>query len=54
MLKPHTGIVIAKGRLCSGKLAEGTEIDVSNRSAVKWHEVSGAVPGVTTRFGSMP
>lgn len=54
ILKPHTDTVIVKGRLCSGKLAEGTEINVSNRSAVKWHEVSGAVPGVVMRFGRTP
>lgn len=61
MLKPHAGTVIVEGRLCSGKLAEGTGINVSNCSAVQRHEISeisgidgDATPGVAMHFGRVP
>lgn len=53
MLKPHTGMVIVKGRLCSGKLTEGTEINVSVQCCEMargfWSHA-----GVAMRFGRMP
>lgn len=44
---------VSKEELCSGKLAEGTEINIGNCSAVKWQEISGAVPGARIHFGRM-